>query len=60
MALAELLMFFYMMGMITTGSKYWTVAFGREKGEVTSDSEGMEVAKVLAKRMAWLIKKLAT
>jgi hypothetical protein len=35
------------------------VAFGREKGEVANDVEGMATVKNLAANMAWLIKKLA-
>ena len=31
---------------------------GREKGEVEKDEEGMQLAKTLGQRMAWLLKKL--
>jgi len=40
------------------GSTYWNIAFGREKGEVTIDEEGMNTARNFAKKMVWLIKKL--
>lgn len=42
------------------GSTYWNVAFGREKGEVRNDAEGMDTVKHLARNVAWLMKRLAT
>jgi multimeric flavodoxin WrbA len=44
--------------MITVGSSYWNIGFGREKGEVSEDKEGMNVMSDLGKNMAWLLKKL--
>ena len=44
--------------MIVPGSTYWNVAFGREKGEVRNDAEGMETVKNLARNMAWLMSRL--
>ncbi|NUQ62180.1 MAG: flavodoxin family protein [Pirellulales bacterium] len=55
---AQLNYFFLISEMIVPGSTYWNVAFGREKGEVTSDAEGMETVRNLAKNMAWLMKRL--
>jgi multimeric flavodoxin WrbA len=55
---AQLNYFFLISEMIVPGSSYWNVAVGREKGEVRSDAEGMEIVKTLAKNMAWLMKKL--
>lgn len=55
---AQLLFFFLHQGMIVPGSTYWNVAFGREKGEVLSDEEGLATAKNFAKKMVWLIKKI--
>lgn len=34
------------------------IGVGREKGEVEKDREGMELAKTLGQRMAWLLKKI--
>ncbi len=34
------------------------IGIGREQGEVKKDEEGMQAAKVLGQRMAWLLKKL--
>lgn len=56
--LAQLLFFFLQQGMIVPGSTYWNMAFGREKGEVTKDEEGMQTAKNFGKKMVWLIRKI--
>ncbi|MBS7622543.1 flavodoxin family protein [Candidatus Bathyarchaeota archaeon] len=55
---AQLLFFFLHQGMIVPGSTYWSIAFGREKGEVKEDEEGMLTARVLGKKMVWLIAKI--
>lgn len=57
--LAQLNYFFLIAEMIVPGSTYWNIAFGREKGEVAQDSEGMQTITNLATNMAWLLKKLA-
>ena len=56
---AQLNYFFLISEMIVPGSTYWNIAFGREKGEVTADTEGIETVKNVAHNMAWLLKKLA-
>jgi hypothetical protein len=45
-------------GMIVPGSTYWNVAFGRNKGEVLKDTEGVKTIKNFAQNVAWLIKKV--
>lgn len=55
---AQLMFFFFQQGMIIPGSTYWNVAFGREKGEVLNDEEGIRTIKNFAKKMVWLIKKI--
>jgi multimeric flavodoxin WrbA len=55
---AELLFFFLINGMIVPGVSYWTVAYGREKGEVMNDKEGVETARELGRKVAWLTKVL--
>ncbi len=55
---AQLLFFFIHQGMIVPGSTYWNIAFGREKGEVLRDEEGLATARNFAKKMVWLIKKI--
>ncbi len=56
---AQLNYFFLISEMIVPGSTYWNIAFGREKGEVADDAEGLQTVKNLAANMAWLMKKLA-
>ena len=55
---AQLLFFLLHQGMIVPGSTYWNIAFGREKGEVTKDSEGLQTARNFGKKFVWLIKKV--
>lgn len=55
---AQLNYFFLIAEMIVPGSTYWNVAFGREKGEVEHDEEGLRTVDNLAANMAWLLKKL--
>ncbi|WXG46253.1 MAG: flavodoxin family protein [Candidatus Atabeyarchaeum deiterrae] len=51
---AQLLFFFLLSGMIVPGVSYWTIAYGREKGEVLNDKEGVETAREMGKKLAWL------
>ncbi len=55
---AQLVFFFFLAGMIIPGTTYWSIAFGREKGEVAQDEEGLNTARNLGKKMAWLANKL--
>lgn len=57
-ALAQLLLFFMISGMIVPGSTYWNVAFGREKGEVVKDEEGIRTVRNFGRKLAWLAKKI--
>ena len=51
--------FFTIGEMIIPGASYWNVGFGRNKGEVENDAEGLSTMKSLGENMAWLIKKIA-
>ena len=55
---AQLMFFFMIQGMIVPGSTYWNVAFGREKGEVGKDAEGVETVRHFGNKLAWLAKKV--
>ncbi|MFZ2089807.1 MAG: flavodoxin family protein [Desulfobaccales bacterium] len=55
---AQLLYFYMIMGMVVPGSTYWPIAFGRDRGEVVKDEEGMKTVANLAENIAWLLKKL--
>ena len=39
-------------------SQYWTVAYGRDKGEIHQDGEGIQTLRRNAQAMAWLLKSL--
>jgi multimeric flavodoxin WrbA len=50
---------FFLIGqMIVPGSSYWNMGMGRNKGEVESDEEGLQIMKTLGQNMAWLLKRL--
>ena len=55
---AELLFFFLHQGMIVPGSTYWNIAFGREKGEVAKDEEGLRTARNFGNKIVWLVKRI--
>ena len=44
--------------MIVPGSMYWNIGFGRERGEVEKDEEGIRTMITLGRNMAWLMKKV--
>ena len=57
--LAELNFWFLFEGMIIPGSSvYWNIAFGRDKGDVLKDEEGMNTAWDFGKAIASTLKKL--
>ncbi len=58
--IAQLTFWFQVMGCFTPGSTYWNVSFGREKGEVEKDEEGLRAAWNFGKNVAFLVKKLGT
>lgn len=43
------------MEMVMATSDYWQAAHGLDKGEVTQDTEGVEVMQKLGRNMAWLL-----
>lgn len=42
--------------MIMPTSNYWNVIYGAAPGEAENDVEGKQIARILGKNMAWLIK----
>ena len=50
--------FFLISEMIVPGSIYWNIGFGRKKGDVQKDEEGLETMRILGENMAWLLKKI--
>lgn len=55
---AQLMYWFHILGFFMPGSTYWNIAFGREKGEVENDEEGLATAWNFGKNVAFLVKKL--
>jgi len=55
---AQLMYWFHILGFFMPGSTYWNIAFGREKGEVKEDKEGLITAWNFGKNIALLAKKL--
>lgn len=55
---AQMMFWFHILGFYMPGSSYWNISFGREKGEVNSDKEGLETARNFGKNIAHLVKKL--
>lgn len=51
--------YFTISGMPVVSGDYWNNAFGMERGEVEQDKEGLRNARVVAKRMAFLMKAIA-
>lgn len=45
--------------MITPPSQYWMIGYGREKGEIAEDGEGVQTISKNARAMAWLLKVVA-
>jgi multimeric flavodoxin WrbA len=50
--------FLLITGMIIPGSSYWNVGYGKEKGDVLKDEEGLKTMRTLGENMAWLLKKV--
>jgi len=57
---AQIMYWFHILGFFMPGSTYWNIAFGREKGEVSGDEEGLRTAWNFGKNVALLAKKLYT
>ena len=57
-AFAQIMYWFHILGFFMPGSTYWNIAFGREKGEVEGDEEGLNTAWNFGKNVALLVKKL--
>ncbi len=55
---AQLMYWFHLLGFYMPGSTYWNIAFGREKGEVEQDEEGLQTAWNFGKNVAYLTKKV--
>jgi multimeric flavodoxin WrbA len=54
---AQLMFFFTINDMVVPGSTYWNIAFGRKKGEVAGDEEGIETVEHFADNVADLLQR---
>ena len=50
--------YFLIRGMPLASGDYWNNGFGREKGEIQEDKEGLRNARVVARRMVFLMKSI--
>ncbi len=57
-AFSALNLFSHYNQMVIPGSSYWSIAIGRDIGEVKKDDQGMQTMKTLGQNMAWLVKQL--
>lgn len=55
----ELNKYFTISGMPVASSKYWNSLHGRTPGEAKEDKEGLQVMRMLAKNMTFLMKSIA-
>lgn len=55
----ELNKFFTISGMPVASSQYWNSIHGRVAGEAEQDAEGLQVMRVLARNMTFLMKSIA-
>ncbi|MDD2568357.1 MAG: flavodoxin family protein [Clostridia bacterium] len=56
--LQEMLMFYFINGMVVPGSTYWNILFGGAPGAVMKDEEGVNTITNFAEKVADTIKKL--
>ena len=49
---------FQTMNMPVVTSQYWNIVYGREEGQASLDTEGMQTMRTMADNMAWLLKKI--
>jgi multimeric flavodoxin WrbA len=55
-AFAQMNYWFQILDFFMTGSSYWNVAFGKDKGEVAQDKEGLDTIWNFGKNVARLVK----
>ncbi len=58
-AFDQLNKYFTISGMPVASSKYWNGIHGAKPGEASQDTEGIGVARILARNMSFLIKSIA-
>jgi multimeric flavodoxin WrbA len=56
--IAQIDLWYHILGMIEPGSSYWNIAFGNKKGEVSGDEEGLKTIWNFGKNIAYVLHKL--
>ena len=56
-AFQTLQMPFQMVNMPLVTSQYWNIAYGRDQGETSQDTEGLQTMRTMARNMAWMVKQ---
>jgi multimeric flavodoxin WrbA len=56
--IAEIDLWYHILGLIVPGSNYWNVAIGRDIGQVNQDEEGIKTAYNFGKNIAFVLKKI--
>ena len=54
----ELNKYFTINQMPIASGRYWNNGFGRDKGEIEGDAEGMQNARIVARNMVFLMKAI--
>ena len=57
-AVQTMAMPFQLLNMPIVTSQYWNIAYGRDKGEIEQDAEGLQTMRTLADNMSWLLKNI--
>lgn len=57
-AFDDLTKYFTISQMPVVSGRYWNNGFGREKGQIEDDKEGLQNARIVARNMAFLIKSI--
>lgn len=57
---AQLALWYTINEMIVVGSIYWNIGFGRNKGEIMDDGEGVETMQRFGQNVAWVLKEIYT
>jgi multimeric flavodoxin WrbA len=58
-AFDQLNKYFTISQMPIASGRYWNNGFGREKGEISADEEGLQNARVVARNMVFLMRSIA-
>ena len=57
-AIDQINKYFQISEMLMPAANYWNIVHGMKEGEAVNDLEGMQIAGVLGKNMAWLLKMI--